>query len=113
MTIRQQLSDLLKKFDMINRTYKYFWVNYDKYLQEEPEEAVSFGLTDRSSIEKPLLRYADYKLTDADGQSGFGLELLSVSLDFYHKEESSCALGYYTCEFTMDGEVNDDYFVIY
>lgn len=26
--------------------------------------------------------------------------------------ESGCALGHYTCEFTMDGEVYDDYFVI-
>lgn len=112
MTIREQLSELIESYDLINRTYEYFWVNFDKYLSEEPEEAHSVGLFDRSSIKKPFLRYADYKLTGSNGQNDFGLELLSVSLDFYHKEESSCALGYYTCEFTMDGEVYDDYFVI-
>lgn len=112
MNIREQLSELIEKYDLINRTYEYFWKNYDSYLKEEPEEANSLDLMDRSSIEKPLLRYANYKLTSVNGQNDFGFELLSVGLDFYHKEEGGCALGYYTCEFTMNGEVFDDFFVI-
>lgn len=113
MNIREHLSELIEKYDLINRTYGYFWESYDNYLEEEPEEADSFDLIDRSSVEKPYLRYADYKLTGVDGQNNFGCELLSVSLDFYHKGESRCALGYYTCEFTVNGEFSDDYFVIY
>lgn len=111
--MKRQLTSLIQKYDLINRAYDLFWANYDSYLKEEPGEADDLGLIDRSSIESPLLRYADYTLMNYDGQNGFGLELLSIRLDFCRKGEKSPCIGDFLCEFTMDGDLYDDYFVTY
>lgn len=113
MDIKEQIIGLVQKYNLIDRTFDNFWNNYDSYLIEEPEEAESVGLVDKSSIEKPFLRSVYYTLTSANEHNDFELELLVVRLDFYHKEESGCALGEYTCEFTLSGELFDDFFVIY
>lgn len=113
MDIKGQINELVQKYDLINQTFDSFWKNYDCYIVEEPEEAESVGLVDRSSIEKPFLRSVYYTLTSVNEHNDFELELLVVRLDFYHKEESGCALGDYTCEFTLGGELFDDFFVIY
>lgn len=111
MNMREQLTELVRKYDLINRTYEYFWINYDKYLAEEPEEAHSVGLFDRNSIEEPFLRNVEYMLTNGKSLDSFDRELLSVRLDFCLKG-SGCIIWNYTCDFTLNGEVFDDWFII-
>lgn len=113
MDIKRQIIELVQKYNLIDQTFDSFWENYDSYISKEPEEAESVGLINRSSIEKPFLRSVYYTLTNANEHNDFELELLVVRLDFYHKEEPDCVLGDYTCEFTLDGEIFDDFFVIY
>ncbi|MDE6592152.1 MAG: hypothetical protein K2K57_03700 [Oscillospiraceae bacterium] len=48
--MREELLELIEKFDMVNRAYEKFWENYDRFLSEEREIAGKNGLYDRNSI---------------------------------------------------------------
>ena len=50
--MREELDNIIKKYDLITQTFENFWVAYDTYLTDEltKEESKSYGLIDRNSI---------------------------------------------------------------
>ena len=106
--MKTQIYDLIKKYDLINRTFIYFWESFDNYLKEEPKEAVSYNLINRNSIKTPILKSVKYILT---GQK-LETENLIITLEFGHTNEKFYTLGYYDCVFSTNGDIDDDFFVI-
>lgn len=111
MNIKEQLSNLIEKYNLIDKTFEYFWGCYDNYLTEQPQEAASFGLRDRNSV-KPVLYKIDYRLTYGDvvDDDSPCFQQLVVMLDI--KDSENFQIGYYECLFSMDGEASDNFFVI-
>ena len=58
--MREELDNIIKKYDLITQTFENFWVAYDTYLTDEltKEESKSYGLIDRNSINAELYGYS-------------------------------------------------------
>ncbi len=110
MGIRAQLTGLVEKHDLVNRTYKNFWENYEYYLKENPVEACENGFVDRESIEKPVLMDIEFILTGVDRNDTCVMQLIAVDLKWRHRDKERSAVWRYRCVFDLNGEVNDDYF---
>lgn len=120
MNADQQIMELVKKHNLINRTFEYFWCSYDSYLIEEAEEAKDFGLIDRDSVNVSLCLIA-FKLRHFDENMKHRFTTICVTLEFQHQNNTQEWLGTYECLFFMngsteneskDGEVCDDFFWI-
>ena len=108
--MREELLELIEKFDMVNRAYEKFWENYDRFLFENGKIAGKNGLYDRNSIAMPWLREVKYELSRPNEQGEFETETIGVDLCFFHKAKKCSPAGYYSCWFDLKGEFADDCF---
>ncbi|MBR4320121.1 MAG: hypothetical protein IKP69_08760 [Oscillospiraceae bacterium] len=103
--MKEMLYQLIENYHMIERTWEWFWKNYDSYLLEEPEESAEYGLYSRDSVEAYLV--------DRSYHSSYNneMEFIRITIDMRRKKDNHY-IGYYSCDFSLDGEDVDDWFVI-
>ena len=106
MDIRKERDEIVKKYDLVDRTIEYFWANYNCYLEEEPEESRELGFIDRDSVRAEFFGYY-YGVPNS-----YDFEHIKVYVDGYRKGEDMCRTISFWCIYRMDGEFFDDYFVI-
>lgn len=116
----QQIMELVRQYDLIDRTFAYFWSFYDSYLTEEPDEARGYGLIDRDSVHVSL-HVIECRLKHFDENRKHRFMTICVTLGFRHRDQNQKWNGTYECMFFMngdtadecrDGEVCDDFFWI-
>ncbi|MBQ8966589.1 hypothetical protein [Ruminococcus sp.] len=105
MDLRKELDEIVKSYDLVERTVECFWANYDSYLDEEPEESHEFGFTDRNSARAEFYGYY-YGVS-----SNLDFEHIKVCVDGYRHGENCRAISFW-CIYRMDGELFDDHFVV-
>ena len=103
--MREELDYIVKKHNLIDRTFKSFWHNYDCYLEEESKESKEVGLYDRDSINAELYGYAFCVTNELD------FDCIKVYIDIFLKG-NNVRCGDYWCIYDLDGNKFDDYFVI-
>lgn len=103
--MREELDCLLKKHNLIDRTFDSFWHTFDRYLKEEPEESKEAGFFSRDSVRAELYGYSFCVTNELD------FDCIKVYIDIFLKGETvNC--GDYWCIYSLDGEEFDDCFVI-
>ena len=103
--IRNELDGIVRKYDLVERTIRSFWANYDCYLEEEPEEARECGVADRDSIKAEFYGYYFGASNDLD------FDHIKVYVDGIREGDTIRTITYW-CIYSLDGKVFDDYFVI-
>lgn len=103
--MREELDGIVKKYNLIERTFTSFWQAYDAYLEEEPTESREAGLCNRDSISAELYGYAFCVTKQLD------FDCITVTIEFGLKEKHF-RCGEYWCEYSLDGKEFDYYFVI-
>ncbi len=98
---KSELHNFVKKKNIIDRSIKYFWRNFNSYIEENKEEASEAGLTDRSSVilEEPCVRFGFFENDE---------ELVSISIVFENSKHQY--IGYYQVFFDLSGNCVDDVF---
>lgn len=104
-SMKKELEALIRKHNLINRTFDSFWKNYDRYIIEEPEESAEIGVTNRDSIEAGLYGYS-YVISKAFNSDHIKVEIEMVL------QSNKTQVGSYWCIFDLSGNCKDDYFVI-
>lgn len=103
--MREQLDNIVKTHDLIDRTFESFWDVYDHYLEEQPFESKEIGFCDRDSINAELYGYAFCVTNELD------FDCIKVYIEIFRKGETvSC--GDYWCIYGLDGKKFDDYFAL-
>lgn len=108
VTLKEQLNEIVSKYDLMNASFDMFWKCYKSYLAESPDEASEYGLVDEDSV-RISLRSTSYVISEAT-RNGEKLEFIEISIEMRNKEDHY--LGYYDAIFDLDGTVSDDYFVL-
>ncbi|MBR1555549.1 MAG: hypothetical protein IJ644_09200 [Oscillospiraceae bacterium] len=103
--MRQELDNIIKKYDLINQTFENFWETYDTYLTDEltKEESKSYGLIDRNSIRAELYGYSFCVSSD------LSFDYIKVTVDCFLKGKTM-RFATYWCIYSLDGELFDDCF---
>ncbi|NJD02082.1 MAG: hypothetical protein FIA99_05685 [Ruminiclostridium sp.] len=102
-----QLKDWVVKNTADERTIKGFWKNYENYKHEDPKEFANvFGDINSSDLVIQVIRVS-LNLTNWPECTH---NTVSCRIPIVYKNKE---LGYYELIFTVNGEVEDDYFVIY
>lgn len=102
--MREELDELVKKYNLIDRTVKSFWLTYDNYLTDEltREERQKAGLTDRDSVSIQLEGYSYHVTQTVD------FDYISVMVYCFRKGETIPLIEYY-CTYYLNGEFFDDF----
>ncbi len=103
--MREELDYIVKKHNLIERSFESFWHTYDVYLEEEPTESREAGLCNRDSINVELYGYAFCVTKELD------FDCIKVYIEIYLKD-NSVRCGEYWCVYNLDGKEFDDYLVI-
>ena len=104
--MKLQLQEIINNNDLISKTWNGFLENFDSYiLEEKPPE-----LKSRDSIITYLDSYA-YKYWPDDEDDDGGLEYIVIKIKFYKLNDE--LIGYYDACFDMEGNWQDDFFIIY
>ena len=103
--MKEMLYQLIETYDLIERTWEWFWKNYDSYLKEEPEESAKVGLYSRDSVEAYLIDRSYHISYDNE------IEFIRITIDMRRKKDNHY-IGYYSSDFTLNGEDFDDWFVM-
>ena len=103
--MKEMLYQLIENYHMIERTWEWFWKNYDSYLSEEPEESTKIGLYSRDSVEAYLVDRSYHISYDNE------IEFIRITIDMHRKKDNRY-IGYYSSDFTLNGEDSDDWFVM-
>ena len=120
MNVGQQIMELVNNYDLINKTFEFFWNTYDSYLIEDYDEANEFGLINRDSVNVSLWGI-EFELRNFDENMKHRFMTICVTLKFQHRNNAQKWNGTYECQFFMngdtegefkDGEVCDDFFWI-
>ena len=103
--MREELDNIIKKYDLIAQTFENFWVAYDTYLTDEltKEESKSYGLIDRNSISAELYGYQFCVFNDLN------FDCIKVTIDCFLKSKTM-RFATYWCIYNLDGELFDDCF---
>lgn len=116
MNMRKELEDFIQSRHILETSREMFKMNFDSYREEEPEEFYEyFGEfrkelfeADMKSVEFILGKYPNW--FGVSDSSDWNEEYVAVIIKMvYHEKE----IGEYKICFDMDGEVIDDYFVMY
>lgn len=108
MNVGQQIMELVTNYDMIKRTFEYFWQSYDNYLIEDHDEAKEFDLIDRNSVNVSL-SCIEFKLKSFDENMKHRFTTISVTLKFLHRNNTQKWEGFYECMFFMNGYIEDEF----
>ncbi|MBR1528789.1 MAG: hypothetical protein IJ642_05760 [Oscillospiraceae bacterium] len=103
--MKEILYQIIEKYHMIERTWEYFWKNYDSYLEEEPEEAQEYGLYNRDSVRPYLFDRSFHVRYDNE------IEIIRITIHIDRIKDNRY-IGGYSSDFTLDGEDFDDWFMI-
>ncbi|MBR0483969.1 MAG: hypothetical protein IJJ69_04215 [Oscillospiraceae bacterium] len=102
--MKEMLYQIIEKYHLIERTWEWFWKNYDSYLTEEPEESAEYDLFDRESVNPVLYDKAFHVKYDNE------LEFIRITIQIRLKKNNKY-IGEYSSDFTLDGEDLDDWFI--
>ena len=105
MSIKQEICRLMETYHLIERTWEYFWKNYDSYLKEYPEESKEYDLHDRDSVTAYLIDRSYHNSYENE------IEFIRITIEIRRKKDNHY-IGYYSSDFSLDGEDVDDWFVI-
>ncbi len=103
--MREELDNIVKKHNLIERTFTSFWHTYDVYLEEQPTESREVGLCSRDSIDAELYGYAFCVTKELD------FDCIKVYIEIYLKGKT-VRCGEYWCVYSLDGKEFDRYFAI-
>lgn len=102
--LERELEKTVSSKNLIDKTWSNFWLNYDSYLEEYPDEAAEYSLTGRGSI-CPNLDSVCYKhFIESDK--------VYIIVRIKINNQNAQYLGYYDACFSEFGEIEDDFFVI-
>lgn len=103
--MREKLDYIVQTHRLIERTFEGFWLTYDGWLKENPEESREAGFIGRDSIRAELYGYAFCVTNELD------FDCIKVYIEWFRKD-GTVRCGDYWCIFDLDGNNFDDYFVI-
>lgn len=103
--MREELDNIVKKYNLIERTFESFWRTYDCYLEEEPEESKEVGFYNRDSVNAELYGYSFCVTNELD------FDYVKVHIDIFLKGKT-VRCGDYWCIYDLDGKEFDDCFVV-
>lgn len=103
----EQLKKIIKEYNLIEETKDSFWINFNNYRKEEKDE-----------FEKCFSNYKDEKLNVWIHSISYKLKnwpecdceyiIIRMDIDYDNK-----TVGKYEACYNMNGEYEDDYFIIY
>ncbi len=105
--MREQLKLIVDKYNLIEETQNGFWINFNQYKEEEPNE-----------FEKNFYDYSIEKLDIWFHSIAYKMknwpecdyEFIAIRMEI---EYAGRVVGKYEACYSMSGEYEDDYFVIY
>ncbi len=105
--MREELENIIKKYNLISNSFEYFWENYDQYISNEDtkDEAKENGFINRDSIAAKLYGYSYCISDDLD------FDYIKVYIDCFRKGETMRSITYW-CIYDLNGDLFDDYFVL-
>lgn len=106
MNVDQQIMELVNNYDLINKTFEFFWNTYDSYLIEDYDEAKEFGLINRDSVNVSLWGI-EFELRNFDENMKHRFMTICVTLKFQHHDKILKWQGTYECLFFMNGDIED------
>lgn len=99
------LKKIVEENYLVEIAWDKFWENFDSYIEEDRNEALQYGITDRNSIKPYFESYALKHFPDSSET------FIVMTIKFYSAENNKY-LGYYALVFNMNLEITDDFFVI-
>lgn len=106
LNVGQQIMELVNNYDLINKTFEFFWNTYDSYLIEDYDEAKEFGLINRDSVNVSLWGI-EFELRNFDENMKHRFMTICVTLKFQHHDKIQKWQGTYECLFFMNGDIED------
>jgi hypothetical protein len=105
--LREELDGIVERYDLVKRTFDSFWICFENYLTGDitREESREYGLTNKDQVEVRLYGYSFVV------SKKFSREFIKVDLDVY-KKDCNPEFAEYSCIYSLDGECEDDSFVI-
>ena len=102
-----ELKEIIVKNNLIEKSKENFWDTYHNYWREDPNEASKiFNHCDTEGI-NTFLNDASF-LVHNWPDDDYCCIVISLTIEYNDK-----AVGYYDVHYTLDGNVDDDFFVIY
>ena len=103
----EQLKKIVKEKYLIEKTQESFWKSFNNYRKEESDEfEIILGNYQEEKL-RVWLHSVAYKIKN---WSEYDYEYIVVRMEL---EYDNNTIGKYEACFNMDGEYEDDYFVIY
>lgn len=102
-SFKSNLSSFVNDNKLIYETWKSFWNNYNSYIVEDKDEALEMGMINKDSIIPDLYSIA-YKIIRETK------EIIVVTIKIH--DTSYRYLGYYDAVYNINGEFEDDFFVV-
>ncbi|MBQ8121350.1 MAG: hypothetical protein IJ172_11330 [Ruminococcus sp.] len=109
MTLKEQLNEIISRYDLIDVTFDSFWRVYNCYLAESAQEASEYGLFDEDSVNVSL-RSESYVISETIKSNGEKNEFIEIRIEMRDKQDHY--IGYYDAVFDLDGTFADDFFVL-
>ncbi|EWM54964.1 hypothetical protein [Ruminococcus flavefaciens] len=102
-SFESNLQSFVDEYKLIDETWKSFWKNYNSYIIEDKDEALEMGMINKESIVPDLYSIAYKKIRETK-------EVIVVTIEIH--DTSYRYLGYYDAVYNINGEFEDDFFVI-
>lgn len=102
-----ELREIIIKNNLIDESKKNFWNAFHNYWKEYPDEAGEiFDCCDKEGVNTFVNDVSFLVRNWSDGDDCYIVIHITIA---YHDK----IVGYYDVHYTLDGDVEDDFFVIY
>ena len=102
-----ELKEIIIKNNLIEKSKENFWIAFHNYCREDPDEAGEiFNSCDMERINIFVNNVSFQAHNWPDDDRCF--IVIDIAIEYNDK-----AVGYYDVLYTLDGHVDDDFFVIY